>query len=1361
VASLFISHSSRDNALAATLRDRLEASGYAALFLDFDPERGIPVGRDWERELYAQLRSADGVVFLGSEHSLASQWCFAELALARSISKPIFPLLIDGAPLHPLLKDTQSISIAPGEDAAYARLVSDLVREGLDPRRSLSWDPTRPPYPGLASFEAADAGVFFGREREIDELFGRLHPTLERPAGRMIVLIGSSGSGKSSLLRAGVIPLLQRLLTSWVVVPPFVPGQSAIASFVHAVTEAFRARGDPRDVATDPGELVDALVSLRDGALGPNGSIVLAVDQAEELAPPRMALADRERFLALLAAALERIPRLWILATARSDLLAAALQQPGDPDLPIDVFPVKTLDRSSLPRVILGPAQRAGIDFDAGLVGRIVEDGAGGDALPLLAYTLQQLWERVGSAKRVSEEDYEAIGGVTGAVRGRADALMAELSRAGKAQLVIPTLLELTAIDASGEPTRRRVPASEFATEQREMIDGFVRARLLRSDSADGEEVVEVAHEALLRAWPPLRAAIDSAREQLQLRTALAPLAEEWDGEGRPEAYLLRGERLDRVRELDATDAGTELDNLERAFVSASVALADRERWRRRAVIVALSVLVVAIAVSGAAAVAFGVRAGRDRNAARSRQFAAQAIAQVAVDPQNSVALAVRAADYDHNADVEDALRQSLAAAHERAVLHGGGAITKAAFGKGGRFIVTSGPERTALVWESGSGRRVATLGPPHPLSVEGAQGTLGAAFAAGDSLVLRAAADGSVRVWRFPSGRHVSTFAPSRAFVRAADFTPDGRLAVTVEADAPIARVSTQDGTLRCLLKGPPPDLGSSSFAAIAFDSAGRRVATASEDGTARVWSVSTCTSSAPFGVRRDGDPLNTVSFSPDGSRLVTGDASGRARVWLIRGHRLLRTVAGPPKGLVSVSFSPDGERIVAAGRDGVGRIWDVRTGRATLLVGHAAELTSASVSRDGRLVVTTSEDGTARVWTGTGEPVAVLRGHAGPVYSATFDRRGTQILTNSADGTDRVWRVPRRTLVLAPHAGEVKSVASNGDIVATGDEDGAVRLWDARTGTLVRLLGRFVAPVDRLEFSEDGKRLVAASSEDQGRVWEMPTGREIATLRDRDDFVADVAVSADGTAVVTGGHGIARVWFIDHEGSRAVKDLPGHAGMVESVAISPRRRLLVATGDDGGHVRLWDPRVPRNRLLGDLGSRIVRVVFTRDGSRLLAVSVDGMARTWNAQTGEALLEDDFGNNLTAVAFDSDGRRAVVAAAPSGDPLVRIIRVGGGELARLAGHTRPVVATEFSPDDKRVLTASDDGTARVWTVESGAGRGVVLSGHTGGLTTARFGPDGETVLTAGKDGTARVFSCQFCGSLDELVRLAHDRLRD
>jgi hypothetical protein len=246
VASLFISHSSRDQGAAQRLAERLQAEGFAALFLDFDPEQGIPAGRNWERELYAQLRKADAVIILASAASVASRWCFLEVGLARSLNKPIFPLRLEDDAQMALLDDAQWIDLAEGE-RAYARLWEGLRQAGLDPADSFSWDPNRRPYPGLEPFAPQDAAVFFGRDHEIDRLLELVQPTLQRGvAGRLVAIVGPSGSGKSSLLRAGLLPRLENLKERWVVVPPMLPGQQPTRKLARSLSQAFSAHGHER-----------------------------------------------------------------------------------------------------------------------------------------------------------------------------------------------------------------------------------------------------------------------------------------------------------------------------------------------------------------------------------------------------------------------------------------------------------------------------------------------------------------------------------------------------------------------------------------------------------------------------------------------------------------------------------------------------------------------------------------------------------------------------------------------------------------------------------------------------------------------------------------------------------------------------------------------------------------------------------------------------------------------------------------------------------------------------------------------------------------------------------------------------------
>jgi Novel STAND NTPase 1/TIR domain len=218
LSSLFISHSSRDRVVAADIGQRLRSEGYEDLFLDFDPEQGIPAGRSWEREIYAQLCRVDGVVFLASTESVASKWCFAELVVARLLSKPIFPLRLDGSARLSSLNDVQWIDLTGGEDP-FPKLWAGLRQAGFDPHDSFAWDSARSPYPGLQAFAPEDAAVFFGRDDKIDELMDRLAP-FTRGASQIVTIVGPSGSGKSSLLRAGLLPRLARVPDRWVVLAP-------------------------------------------------------------------------------------------------------------------------------------------------------------------------------------------------------------------------------------------------------------------------------------------------------------------------------------------------------------------------------------------------------------------------------------------------------------------------------------------------------------------------------------------------------------------------------------------------------------------------------------------------------------------------------------------------------------------------------------------------------------------------------------------------------------------------------------------------------------------------------------------------------------------------------------------------------------------------------------------------------------------------------------------------------------------------------------------------------------------------------------------------------------------------------------
>jgi hypothetical protein len=807
MASIFVSHSSRDRAATEQVVARLRAADFAALFVDFDPEQGIPAGRSWERELYGQLRRTDAVIFLASEASVASRWCFAELSLARSLGRPVFPVRLQPGVALPLLADVQWTDLTDPEPGII-RLLAGLRSAGLDPADSFAWDPARSPYPGLVPFAPEDAAVFFGRQPETGRLVELLTPTLQRGPGRFVAVIGPSGSGKSSLVHAGLLPRLARLPERWVVVPPLRPGRQPTAALAGSLARAFAAHGRTRpaeEVAAALArgsaglvELAGQLVQLAGNGAGRPG-VLLAIDQAEELLT-RTGAHEQQAFLQLLGGALHEDSPVWAVATVRSEFLSTAPERAGLAEAVDDPLVIEPLSRGRLAEVIARPAQRAGLEFAPGLVERMVEDTAGGDALPLLGYTLHELYQRAGRDGAISAADYDAVGGVVGALRSRADGLTDELNRRGLGPLVLPTLTRLASVTGEEQPTRRRVRRSTFSAEEQVVVDAFVDASLLVSDHdpADpGEEaVVEVAHEALLRQWPPLREAIEADRDLLRLRSELERLAADWQHGQRDDAYLLRGSRLATIDHWAAQHPG-ELGPLEHEFLQASRALATREleatrrsNRRLRALAGGLAALLIVALVAGGLAVIANQRAQAQTGLAQaqarlalSRQLASETDQLVDTRPDTAILGGLQSLSLARGQSPKPSAGLIAGMAritHASRPLTGHtDAVNGVAFSPDGTLLATTSADQTVRLWDVATGQ-------PRGGPLEDHTGAVrSVAFSPDGTLLATASADQTVRLWDTATGQpHGAPLTGHTDAVWGVLFSPDGSLLATASQD-------------------------------------------------------------------------------------------------------------------------------------------------------------------------------------------------------------------------------------------------------------------------------------------------------------------------------------------------------------------------------------------------------------------------------------------------------------------------------------------------------------------------------------------------------------------------------------------------
>jgi hypothetical protein len=614
MARLFISHSSRNNDKAIEVRDWLARNGWDDVFLDLDPERGIIAGQRWNDALQKAAQHCEIVLALISAEWLASPWCKAEIDAARLMGKKVIVALIgvEKAQVPPDLNDEQWIDLT-SDPYAYTRLREGLRRGGLVPS-SFLFEAGRRPYPGFAFFEEKDAAIFFGRDAQIVRGLDKIRSLVRAGVDRMLVILGASGSGKSSFFRAGLWPRLKRDDRAWLPLPTIRPERAVISGtygLAQALQQAMseplfadeiRKRGLPRSraeiqdfIEKTEGGLVKIFAALRDiahvpgfsGEATPPPTIVLAVDQGEDLFNDDGRDEARD-FIEILAGALKTDPHMLVILIMRSDSFPQLQTEARLAELPKDTFTLDMMLEGSYRAVIEGPArlvQPTPIKIDPQLTDALLQDVSGQDALPLLAFTLAHLYEKYAADNELNLAEYEKLGRLEGVIATTVREAFAEgvakgeLPKDAKAQLVLVRkafLPHLVKINPAGQFARRIATQAEIPAEARPLIDRFAERRLLIRDrrkiAGEDVEVIEVAHEAIFRHWDKLRELIAAEREFLDWRSSLEAARRDWQAtpDAAKDEALLMGLALAQGQSWLAKRA-EDLLKLDREFIVASV----------------------------------------------------------------------------------------------------------------------------------------------------------------------------------------------------------------------------------------------------------------------------------------------------------------------------------------------------------------------------------------------------------------------------------------------------------------------------------------------------------------------------------------------------------------------------------------------------------------------------------------------------------------------------------------------------------------------------------------------------------------------------------------------------------------------
>ncbi|MFI5593364.1 hypothetical protein ACIA5G_50525 [Amycolatopsis sp. NPDC051758] len=1165
----------------------------------------------------------------------------------------------------PTLSVTMAYVAACGGDTAewatrWRAVAAELAAANADPFGTS--DQGQVPYLGLAVFEREDADRFFGRGELVADLVNRVH------RHRFLGVFGPSGSGKSSVLRAGLAAhLVAEREEDDAPVVVFTPGERPFEECaVHLAQLLGEAPGTLRDeFSEDPRNLH---LRIRQAATGTaaDTDVVLIVDQFEELFTLCGDESQRSRFIdALVAAATDPASRTRVVLGVRADFLGhcgrhhrlvSALY-----DAQVLVGPMNV---DELRRAIVGPAEQSGYRLETALVARLIGDATHqAGMLPLVSHALLQTWlRRQGALMTVA--GYEAVGGIEHALARTAEQTYQAFDT-HQQHIAREVFLRLTALGEGTEDTKRRTSREEFDLDDADtvvVLDTLAWARLITL----GDDSVEIAHEALIRHWPRLRKWLAEDRDGHRIHRRLTEAAAEWDRHERDTGLLYRGARLNTW---EGRPIGR-LNDLERTFLTASRDAAERERRARRRrvrfTVGGLSTATVIVTVLAVVALVMAARADDQRKLAVGRQLVTDARAQLQLDPELGLLLAREAYNVAPSEDTEAVLRQATADSHIRTTL--GERILGAVFSPDGKHVLTGDLDGTLQVraWDTEHG-----------------------------------------------VGATTQTLRADRSLLSSPVFSSDGRRIAVVGNEG--LWVWDWEQVLagrahRVLLPRSVDSLSQRDEIALSLD--GQRVASGNDDGTVRIWNAAGDDQSTVL--RGHDGQVFDVAFSRDGKWLASGGEDGTVRLWNLADGGSPVVLRGHEGAVDAVAFSPDGLHLASAGADGTVRVWDLaRTADAVVLGRHEGGAFDVAYSPDGHSIASAGNNGAVRIWNAdlTAEPL-VLRGHRGAIGSVAFSSDGHSVASVGQDGTVTIWDVDEvgDLTVLRGQRGRSVSVAASQDgrMVASRGQDGTVCLWDVSVSRAPIVLVGNTKPVVHVAISPTGRQVAAVYEDGTVNIWR--TGQSAAPTRLRepssDNQVVRLAFNADGNRLAGIAETyIAYVWNTLESSSAqlvpesvlvggAMTAMPPDAGWW-----SPDGRHFATIG--GRNIVLWDLE-GRGSLtalpLGDV--RLLQTLaFSRDGGHLAGGTDDGTVYIWNVadtakSAGPVALHGRHQDAVRSVTFSQDGRKLVTAGV---DATVRFWETGGTSEPLVLSGFRAAASVVTSLADGRYVTAHDDGTIRIW----------------------------------------------------------------
>lgn len=1242
----------------------------------------------------------------------------------------------------------------------------------------VTWDIHKqgPPFLGLEAFQPEHAGVFFGRDEEILEARAALREAASKGMA-FLLLMGASGSGKSSLARAGILPEIidneiDGQVGAWksMIVTPAELALNPVLGLVgrlfktslldtryQSVEEQERLAGD---LAKDP-ELTFRYTIRANLESRPKPTrLLLVIDQFEELfASNSWTEEQRLQFLRVIDT-FARSGAIWVLATARSDFyqqiraneILARLLKNREPMFVMPPTP------DALQRMIEEPARLAGLRFEerngVSLAGRILDDAVShSEMLPLVGFVLRELYEGLTRQddNTLQLKTYEKLGGVAGAVGKQAKDVFLSLNPSVQAALkeILPLLVTVEIGDEQAVVRRSASLADLHSTaERRQLVDCLVEKRLMTTEQG---AIGRFAHEVVLRSWSDAVDWIRANREHLAMRSRVEQSQRRWEQRQRDDTLLLpAGLLLEEGRALWSEapqlleyqvdeSSVTPADYIQRSIdfhVRKAEELAE-ERRRRTEELEEQNRKLASAAYSAHLNRAFFIAKSSPASALDilyNEMFCPLDLREFTWGLLNRICL-------------EQTSYHQLLVGHRDTV-------KSVVFSPDGQTIASSSSDTTIKLWNAVTGReRVALDGHAGPVN--------SVSFSPDGRTIASGSHDKTVKLWDAATGQESVTLSGHTKKVTSVSFSLDGQTIVSGSHDKTIKLWDASMGQERATLSGH-----TKTVTCVSFSPDGRTIASCSDDTTIKLWDAATGLERVTLNGHTKR--VTCVGFSPDGQTIASGSDDKNIKLWDAAKGQERITLNGHTGAVNSVRFSPDGRTVASASHDNTIKLWDAITGqeRATFRdLNHSGQMISISFSPDGRTIVAGGSDnmirlldaameqeratlgslasenwvnsvcfspdgrtiasgfyGKTQLWdAATGLKRDLLSGRAEGVKSTRFSSDGRMLVSLIDDNTVRLSRVAdgfdRATFRFFPD-GEKHVLSSDGSIIT---------LWDAATGLEHATLSGHTDSVTSICFSPDGRTIASGSHDETVKLWDAATGQERVTLSGHTEKVNSVSFSPDGQMVASGSADkTVKLW--DAATGRERVMLTGHLEAVNSVSFSPDGRT-VASGSDDKTIKLWDAATGLETVtLSGHEESVTAISFSPDGRTIASASTDGTIKLWDTAAGlrQVVIK---GYSGSVSSFPDSPLIAFISL----DKTIKMWDVTKGlETVALGGHTGSLNSISLSPDG-RTLASGNNETVKLWDATTGL-EAATLSGHTASVRSVGFSPDGRLIASGSSD---------------------------